>query len=115
MVEVEESALPASRSGSPWRLRYSTTMALVISILGSSVLPMSYAFSKTGILLGCLVSLVRAGAGVGGTRTPRPRTCRDSYPFQLTDLQLPSSLALGAHAQQSRHTLTSPSTIDRTV
>jgi hypothetical protein len=41
------------------RIRWSTTMALILSILGSSVLPMSYAFATTGILSGCLISVVR--------------------------------------------------------
>ena len=41
------------------RIRFSTTMALILAIFGSSVLPVSYAFATTGILAGFLVSLVR--------------------------------------------------------
>jgi hypothetical protein len=44
----------------PTRLRISTTLALIMAILGSSVLPVSYAFASTGIGAGLAISLVRA-------------------------------------------------------
>jgi hypothetical protein len=55
-----EHALPPIRpDDSPRRLYRSTVMALILAILGSSVLPVSYAFAKTGIVPGILISLVR--------------------------------------------------------
>jgi hypothetical protein len=39
-------------------VRVSTTLALTMAILGSSVLPVSYAFATTGIATGLIISLV---------------------------------------------------------
>eukprot|EP00892_Ulva_mutabilis_P000015 jgi/Ulvmu1/10013/UM059_0062.1 len=45
---------------STFRARISTTMALIMAMLGSSVIPVSYAFATTGITCGLLISLVVA-------------------------------------------------------
>jgi hypothetical protein len=42
----------------PARVRFSTVMALMLAILGSSVLPVSYAFATTGILSGLVMAVV---------------------------------------------------------
>lgn len=44
---------------STFRVRVSTIMALTMAMLGSSVIPVSYAFATTGITCGLLISLVR--------------------------------------------------------
>ena len=48
------------------RLLLSATLTLTLSILGSSVLPVPFAFSRTGVLLGLVISLVVAYANSVG-------------------------------------------------
>lgn len=57
-AEANGSATPGA-SASVRRIRFSTTMALIMAILGSSLLPVSYAFATTGILFGFIISVVR--------------------------------------------------------
>lgn len=45
-----------------YRALFTATVTLTLAILGSSLLPVPYAFSKTGVLLGILVMLVVAGS-----------------------------------------------------
>ncbi|KAL3136879.1 hypothetical protein ABBQ32_006491 [Trebouxia sp. C0010 RCD-2024] len=45
-----------------FRALFSAAVTLTLAILGSSLLPVPYAFSKTGVLLGLLVMLVVAGS-----------------------------------------------------
>lgn len=44
------------------RIRFSTVMALMLAILGSAVLPVSYAFATTGIVSGFAMAAVRSVA-----------------------------------------------------
>ena len=50
----------------PTRLLLSATLTLTLSILGSSVLPVPFAFSRTGVLVGLATSLVVAYANAVG-------------------------------------------------
>ncbi|KAG2497084.1 hypothetical protein HYH03_005078 [Edaphochlamys debaryana] len=61
-VEVLESDPTLPPSPSPWRAFYAATVALALGILGSTVLPVPYAFSKTGVLAGCCTMAVVAAA-----------------------------------------------------
>jgi hypothetical protein len=49
-----------SREVSVRRIRFSTTMGLIMAILGSAVLPISFAFAKVGILSGFIIAAVRS-------------------------------------------------------
>ena len=50
----------------PTRLLLSATLTLTLSILGSSVLPVPFAFSRTGVFVGLATSLVVAYANAVG-------------------------------------------------
>lgn len=59
-VDVDNTYPYAGRNNeSTLRIRVSTIMALTMAMLGSSVIPVSFAFATTGILCGLLISLVR--------------------------------------------------------
>lgn len=59
-VDVDNTYPYAGRNdASTFRVRISTIMALAMAILGSSVVPVSYAFATTGVFCGLLISLVR--------------------------------------------------------
>jgi hypothetical protein len=58
-ADADQGTAQQVAQASERRIRMSTTMALILAILGSSVLPMSYAFATTGILAGFLISVVR--------------------------------------------------------
>lgn len=65
-VVVEESPVDVDHTypytgrndESTFRVRVSTIMALTMAILGSSVVPVSFAFATTGIACGLLIALV---------------------------------------------------------
>lgn len=60
------SAQTEQRQETPTRLLLSATLTLTLSILGSSVLPVPFAFSRTGVLVGLATSLVVAYANAVG-------------------------------------------------
>jgi hypothetical protein len=58
-IDYDHTFPPVRANDTPRRAYRSTVLALIMAILGSSVLPVAYAFSKTGIVPGIIISLVR--------------------------------------------------------
>lgn len=58
-VITEDAPLPPRDDPQGSRVYFSTIMALVLAILGSSTLPLAYAFVHTGVLMGLLLAFVR--------------------------------------------------------
>eukprot|EP00877_Chromochloris_zofingiensis_P007157 jgi/Chrzof1/2695/Cz11g25150.t1 len=59
---VEQDTAAPAQSDSKWRAFFSACVTLTLGVLGSSVLPIPFALSKTGVLVGCLTMLVVAWA-----------------------------------------------------
>lgn len=59
---VEEDASAYGAKDTKRRAYFSACMTLTLGVLGSSILPIPFAISKTGVLVGCLTMLVVAWA-----------------------------------------------------